>query len=75
MTTKEQTKLEQLEMLERVIFTRRDAAENAVDAIAGKELTPLQFLQIRQAIAAYEECEERIGNLHERMNALEEGNK
>lgn len=75
MATKEQTKLEQLEEMEKVIFARRDEAENAIDAIVGKGLTPLEFLQIRQAIGTFEECEERIQTLHERMNALEEGNK
>ena len=63
--------LQRLEEQERNLFTRRDDAENTVDKIVGRELSPLEFLQIRQAIGLFEDCEDRISAVQERMNAME----
>jgi hypothetical protein len=62
------THLEQLQEQEGKIFARRDEAEGAINKVIGRELTPLEFLQIRQAIADFEECEQRIEKIQDRMN-------
>ena len=65
------TQLQRLEEQEQNLFTRRDDAENTISEIAGRKLSPLEFLQIRQAIGVFEDCEERIGTVQERILALE----
>lgn len=71
MDTLNQTSAERLQAREAALFDQRDKAEQIVREIAGK-LTPLDFLLIRQAVASYEDAEERIGKLQERMNDLAE---
>jgi len=67
------TRLEQLQEQENTIFARRDEAEREVERVVGRAVTPLEFLQIRQAIAQFEECEDRIENIQERINLCEAG--
>jgi hypothetical protein len=72
MTTTEKTHLQKLEEQESAIFARRDEMEKKVNRAAGRELSPLEFLIIRQAIADFEECERRIEKIQERMNDVRE---
>jgi hypothetical protein len=64
------TRLEQLQEQENTIFTRRDEAEREVERVVGRAVTPLEFLQIRQAIAQFEECEDKIEGVQERINDM-----
>lgn len=66
-------RLQQLEEQESAIFARRNEAEGEVNKIVGRELSPLEFLQIRQAISTFEDCEERIENVQARMNLAKAG--
>ena len=68
MTTTEKTHLQRLQEQENAIFARRDEMEKQVNTAAGRELSPLEFLIIRQAIAEFEECELRIEKVQERMD-------
>ena len=70
MTTTEKTYTERLKETEDKLFTRRDEQESEINRVAGRELTPLEFLQIRQAIAEFEECERRIESVQLRMDDL-----
>ena len=70
MTTTEKTYTERLKETEDKLFTRRDEQESEINRVAGRELTPLEFLQIRQAIAEFEECERRIEGVQLRMDDL-----
>lgn len=67
MATTEKTYTEKLKETEDALFTRRDEAEGAINKVVGRELTPLEFLQIRQAIGEFEECERRIEGVQLRM--------
>jgi hypothetical protein len=67
------TRLEQLQEQENTIFARRDEAEREVERVVGRAVTPLEFLQIRQAIAQFEECEDRIETIQARINLCEAG--
>jgi len=62
--------LDYLQEQENTIFTRRDEAEREVERVVGRILTPLEFLQIRQAIAQFEECEDKIESVQERINNM-----
>ena len=61
---------EELKQREAKIFEQRDNAKNKIDEALGIQLTPLQFLQIRQLVAEYDKCEEAIGRIQERMEDL-----
>jgi hypothetical protein len=52
------------------LFIRRNEQEGVVNRVVGRELTPLEFLQIRQAIGEFEECESRIEGVQLRMDDL-----
>ena len=67
------TRLEQLQEQENAIFARRDEAEREIERVVGRAVTPLEFLQIRQAIGAFEECEDRIETIQARINLCEAG--
>lgn len=67
MTTTEKTHLQKLQEQENAIFARRDEAEGEVNKVVGRELSPLEFLQIRQAMTEFEECERRIDGVQLRM--------
>ena len=67
------TRLEQLQEQENAIFARRDEAESEIERVVGRAVTPLEFLQIRQAIATFEECEDRIESIQARINLCEAG--
>jgi hypothetical protein len=69
----EKTYTERLKETEDKLFTRRDEAEGAINKVMGRELTPLEFLQIRQAIGEFEECERRIEKVQEQMENAREG--
>lgn len=62
--------LGKLKEQEDALFARRDEQESEINRVAGRELTPLEFLQIRQAIAEFEECERRIEGVQLRMDDL-----
>lgn len=62
--------LGKLKEQEDALFARRDEMEKQVNTAAGKELSPLEFLIIRQAIAEFEECERRIEGVQLRMDDL-----
>jgi hypothetical protein len=67
MTTTEKTHLQRLQEQENEIFARRDEAEGEVSKVVGRELSPLEFLQIRQAIGTFEECESKIEGVQLRI--------
>ena len=67
MTTTEKTHLQRLQEQENEIFARRDEAEGEVNKVVGRELSPLEFLQIRQAIGTFEECEDKIEGVQLRI--------
>lgn len=67
MTTTEKTYTEKLKETEDKLFTRRDEAEGAVKRIVGRDISPLEFFQIRQAMGEFEECERRIEKVQEQM--------
>ena len=67
MTTTEKTHLQRLQEQENEIFARRDEAEGEVGKVVGRELSPLEFLQIRQAIGTFEECESKIEGVQLRI--------
>lgn len=67
MTTTEKTHLQRLQEQENAIFARRDEAEGEVNKVVGRELSPLEFLQIRQAIGTFEECESKIEGVQLRI--------
>jgi hypothetical protein len=62
--------LDYLQEQENTIFARRDEAEREIERVVGRILTPLEFLQIRQAIAQFEECEDKIESVQERINDM-----
>ena len=67
MTTTEMTHLQRLQAQESAIFARRDEAEREVERVVGRAVTPLEFLQIRQAIGTFEECESKIEGVQLRI--------
>jgi predicted transcriptional regulator len=73
MATTEKTRLQQLEEQETLVFARRDKMQKQIEDVAGRELSSLEFLIIRQAMAEYEECEERIETIQARMNLAKAG--
>jgi prefoldin subunit 5 len=75
MTTTEKTYTERLKETEDKLFTRRDETEGAINKVARRELTPLEFLQIRQAIGEFEECERRIEKVQEQMESARKWDK
>jgi hypothetical protein len=68
----ETTPMQRLEEQEKQIFMHRDEAEGEIERVMGRALTPLELLQIRQAVGAFEECEQRIEKVQERMNDMKE---
>lgn len=54
------------------IFNRRDEIEKRLNNITGVKLSGLQLLQLRQAIADYEQCEDAISRVQESMDNLRE---
>ena len=65
--------LDYLQEQENTIFIRRDEAERAIERVVGRAVTPLEFLQIRQAIAQFDECEDRIETIQARINLCKAG--
>jgi hypothetical protein len=72
-TKRKRKRMKQLDYLqeqENTIFIRRDEAEREVERVVGRAVTPLEFLQIRQAIAQFEECEDKIEKVQEQINDM-----
>jgi hypothetical protein len=68
----EWTPIQKLQQQEKDLFIHRDEAEGEIERVLGKALTPLELLRIRQAVGEFEQCEERIGKVQERIKDLRE---
>jgi len=64
--------LSQAKAREEKLFTRRDECEAQVAQIIGWELTPMQLLQLRNAVAKWEQYEEAIDKVQERLRYYQE---
>jgi len=67
-----QERISKLEERETKLFEQRDEAERTVNQILGVELSPSQFLQIRQLIEEFEACEKAIERVQETLTDLSE---
>jgi hypothetical protein len=65
--------LDYLQEQENTIFIRRDEAEREVERVVGRAVTPLEFLQIRQAIAQFDACEDKIETIQAQINLCKAG--
>jgi len=65
-----QERISKLEERETKLFEQRDEAERKVNQILGVELSPSQFLQIRQLIEEFEACEKAIERVQETLTDL-----
>ena len=52
---------------ERIFATRNEAERDMAKAVGVGELTPLQVIQLRQACAVFERCEEGIERVQAQM--------
>lgn len=65
-------RIEELQEREIKIFNQRDGYERKIGEVIGGELSPSQFLQLRQLFADIERCEEGIERIQERIADLSE---
>jgi hypothetical protein len=65
-------RIAELEEREEKIFAQRDEYERSINKIIGNELSPSQFIQLRQLFADVERCEEGIERIQERIADLSE---
>ena len=62
--------IENLKEREEKIFAQRDEFERKINEVIGSELSPSQFLALRQLFFDIERCEESIERVQERIQDL-----